>query len=73
LNASLLFFEPNLLDYVIIHECAHLKHMNHSKSFWNLVAHYCSNYVMMRNQLKHQAKTLPVWLFQSDCLLIPQL
>ena len=73
LNASLLFLEPNLLDYVIIHECAHLKHMNHSKSFWNLVAHYCSNYAMMRNQLKHQAKTLPVWLFQSDCLLIPQL
>jgi predicted metal-dependent hydrolase len=72
LNASLLFCEPQFLDYVMIHECAHLTHMNHSPRFWNLVASYCKDYGMISHDLKHQAKLLPIWLFQSDCLQIPE-
>jgi len=40
LNKALFFVECELLDYVIVHELAHLVHMNHSKKFHALVAHY---------------------------------
>ena len=40
LNKALFFVEDKLLDYVIVHELAHLRHMNHSKKFHALVKHY---------------------------------
>ncbi len=40
LNKALFFVEDQLLDYVIVHELAHLQYMNHSKKFHAFVAHY---------------------------------
>ena len=40
LNKALSFIEIKLLDYVIVHELAHLRHMNHSKEFHALVREY---------------------------------
>lgn len=40
LNWRLLFLKPALQDYVIYHELAHLKEMNHSERFWKLLARY---------------------------------
>lgn len=71
LNASLLFFGLECLEYVIIHECAHLKYMDHSKNFWQLVAKYCPDYAMIKQSLKQKAKELPLWLYQGEHLSLP--
>lgn len=40
------------VDYVIIHELAHIKQMNHSKRFWNIVEKYLPDYKIRRKKLK---------------------
>lgn len=40
LNWRLILIPPELQDYVILHELAHLKEMNHSKRFWQLLESY---------------------------------
>lgn len=40
-----------VLDYVIVHELVHLKHMDHSKRFWNKVAEIYPNYLDAKNWL----------------------
>ncbi len=51
-NTELLKVPKELIDYVIVHELAHLTHMNHSKSFHALVESYLSNQKELRKQLK---------------------
>ena len=52
LNSKLIEFDIEKIDYVIIHELSHIIHFNHSKSFWNLVSKYCSNYKQIRKEMK---------------------
>jgi predicted metal-dependent hydrolase len=40
LNWRLVLVAPELQDYVILHELAHLTEMNHSKRFWGLLDQY---------------------------------
>jgi predicted metal-dependent hydrolase len=40
------------MDYIIIHEICHLKEMNHSWRFWNLVVQKSPNYKCLRKNLK---------------------
>ena len=41
-----------VLDYVIVHELAHLVHFNHSTSFWSLVEEYYPDYKHTKKWLK---------------------
>ena len=52
LNKALLYIEKELLDYVIVHELAHLKHMNHSKKFHALVREYLPKEQEYRKRLQ---------------------
>lgn len=54
LNWKLIVFGYMLIDYVIIHELCHLKHLDHSDSFWSLVALHCPNYKDLQTHLKEQ-------------------
>lgn len=51
-NYQLAFLPDELLDYVVIHELAHRRHMNHSRAFWAEVEKYCPDYRERREQLK---------------------
>jgi predicted metal-dependent hydrolase len=41
-----------VMDYIIIHELCHLKHMNHGKQFWDTVALYMPDYKKQKDWLK---------------------
>lgn len=47
-----------VVDYVVIHELAHLVHPNHSKAFWRLVECHCPAFALHRTWLKVQAQLL---------------
>lgn len=52
-NILLMKFPIEVMDYVIVHELAHIKHKNHSKDFWDLVAVYCPNYKEIEKLFKN--------------------
>jgi predicted metal-dependent hydrolase len=52
LNWRLILVEKPLIDYVVIHELAHVKQKNHSARFWSLVEKYDPDYRLHRNKLK---------------------
>ncbi len=53
LNIGLMKVPEVLRDYVILHELAHLNHMDHSKAFWAEVLSHDKNYKMHEKKLKY--------------------
>lgn len=58
LNVGLMLLEPELIDYVLIHELCHTKQMNHSANFWALVESCIPDYKARRKILKAQHPSL---------------
>lgn len=57
-NWRLIHAPTEVIDYVIIHELAHRRHMDHSTAFWNLVSHYDPAYKEHRGWLKRQGMSV---------------
>lgn len=52
LNRQLVKLPLHLVDYVVAHELAHLREMNHSAKFWGVVGSVCPDYARLRRELK---------------------
>lgn len=55
LNIALMKLPFELIDYVIIHELAHTRYLNHSQEFWDLVKRCDANYKTHRKTLKNHS------------------
>jgi len=52
LNWQLVKMPLHLIDYVVVHELAHLVEMNHSPAFWRVVESACPDYKQCRGELR---------------------
>ena len=61
----LIMAPEDVLAYVAAHEVAHLKHMNHSKDFWDTVEYLFGSYKKERAWLKQNGPSLHRYKFES--------
>jgi predicted metal-dependent hydrolase len=64
LNVCLLFQRPEVLRYLMIHELAHLRQMNHSPRFWAEVARYEQEWKALDRELQQGWRRVPTWIFR---------
>jgi predicted metal-dependent hydrolase len=57
-NWRLIMAPEPVIDYVVIHELAHIKVMNHSKRFWQMVEKYCPDWPKYRTWLREHSLEL---------------
>ena len=63
LNWRLIMVPPSVYNYVIIHEIAHLVHMNHGPLFWKLVQELSPNYSKDKEWLKKNGREIRRYIF----------
>ena len=57
-NFLLLMAPLPIVDYIVVHELAHLRHANHGKRFWALVAKHYPDYMAARRWLRENHESL---------------
>jgi predicted metal-dependent hydrolase len=62
LNAKLLLLPPAAVRYVLVHELAHTRHLDHSARFWQLVERHEPGYTALRAALRNAATCMPGWV-----------
>ncbi len=66
LNCCLLFQRPEVVDYLIVHELTHVKHMNHSARFWQAVERHCPDWRALDRELVQGWRHVPRWVFSNE-------
>ena len=61
LNRALMFASPGAVDGLILHEIAHLRHMNHSPRFWAHLRDLDPDWRRHRDALRALAREVPFW------------
>lgn len=64
LNVCLLFQPPDVVNYLLIHELAHTRHMNHSARFWALVGHIEPRWRELDAELTRGWRLVPAWVLR---------
>ena len=59
LNWRLVLMPLAIVDYVVCHELAHIKEMNHSPRFWSVVEQLCPDWKARRLELRQLARQIP--------------
>lgn len=72
LNLRLVCLPEELVRYVLFHELAHCRHMNHSRTFWDEVRSFEPNFERLDAELRTAWRHIPAWLGRhtmpdSDC------
>ncbi len=62
LNYKSLLLPKACVEYLLVHELCHRRHMDHSPRFWALVSHYLPDHLQRRRTLRLTERTLPRWL-----------
>ncbi len=63
LNCAALFLTEALVEYLIVHELCHLRHMNHSRKFWSLVGTIVPDVRAREAALAASWNAVPGWVF----------
>lgn len=58
LNWLLMLAPAEALEYVVVHELCHIRHKNHSRDFWQLVAEHLPGYQQQRKWLKQHGASV---------------
>ena len=58
LNWRLVMAPRDVLDYVVVHELAHLREFNHSQKYWLLVRSFCPEFERHKRWLKENGSQL---------------
>jgi predicted metal-dependent hydrolase len=58
INLSMVYNNSDLIDYVIVHELAHIQEFNHQPKFYSLIAKILPNYKQLEKLLKIQGEVV---------------
>lgn len=62
LNYKLLFLPPRYVDYVVLHELAHTRFLDHSPEFWQLLFSLDSDAEYLHHTMQDVTHAVPPWL-----------